>query len=582
MYRHLILLALTGLALTCCKPTERTAVTKIEDAEKEASDKATATAEYATAPETEVKEPVAEQTPAAADSTPTPQPEPQPEQQPEPQTEPQPEAQPTEQPAAQSQDTEEVTTAAPAVADASSSLLSIALTVQDYNRLMPWEKKNASSSRLNGVYLGNGRVLTLADSLPIANYVEISLPDSSRTVPARVLRYDSDLNLGLLVVDSPEDATIFENRTALELGSALDRTDKAQLCCTLNGTQPVAIDLQGEIGTTDRGLPRLQMRADQAVPGNYGHGAPVVADGKLVGISAGYHSSARQLKVINAELIYRFLNAAEETRQGVPMMGVNMVELTDSVFRRYLKLSDDRSGVYLSEVHPTGAAAAAGLKKGDVLTSVEGLKIDNRGRCELPGYGMIDVGVVVRYLKPLGQTLALTYCRDGQEFEATLPLNRDAEEKALIRTEAPGAAPRYLVWGGLVFQPLTSNYLEALRAEAKALPTEFVKIQAEAEELQKRGMKELTALTIVVPTKATLGYDTCNFAVVEKVNGAEPLSFEEFVTMLTKPTESGLVEISINKPPYRIYMDHAAAAAANDELRRAGIVRLQRLSDTEE
>ena len=555
MNRHLILIALSGLVLTCCEPTERTAVTQ-KKAPKQATEQtaeATTKADPTTADQTQ---PVATQ--------PTEQTQPQ-----TPVAEP--DSQPAEQPAEQP--------AAAVPADASSALLSVALTVQDYNRVMPWEKQAASSTRLNGVYLGNGKVLTLGSSLATANYVEISLPDSSRTVPARVLRYDSDLNLGLLVVDNEEDASIFDTRGALAVGEAMDKNAHAELWCTLNGTQPASIALQGEIGTTDRGLPRLQMRCDQAVPGNYSHGAPVVADGKLVGISAGYNAAARQLKVINAELINRFLNAAADAPQGVPLMGVSMAELTDPVFRRYLKLSDDRTGVYVSDVQPMGAAAAAGLKKGDVLTSVEGIKIDNRGRCELPRYGMIDVATVVRYLKPLGETLNLTYCRDGQEYEAELQLNRDAEEKALIRTETAGTAPRYLVWGGLVFQPLTSNYLEALKAEAKALPTEFMKLDAQEEELQKRGFRELTALTIVVPTKATLGYDSCNFAMVEKVNGTEPHSFEEFVSLLKSPTESGMVEIAINKPPYRIYMESAAAEAANDELRRAGIIKLQRLTE---
>jgi hypothetical protein len=76
-----------------------------------------------------------------------------------------------------------------------------------------------------------------------------------------------------------------------------------------------------------------------------------------------------------------------------------------------------------------------------------------------------------------------------------------------------------------------------------------------------------------------MGYDSCNFAMVEKVNGAEPHSFEEFVSLLKAPTESGMVEIDINKPPYRIYMESAAAEAANDELRRAGIIKLQRLTE---
>lgn len=579
MYHRLILLALAGLALSGCEPTERTAVTKREEPKKDAAEQTQPatpqTPEQAElppdAPQQNAEQPAEQTTQQPAEA----------EQQQAPQQNPPAEVEPQQQPQQTPPVEEPTPTPAAVEADASAALLSVALTVQDYNRVMPWEKQSSSTSRLNGVYLGNGKVLTLGSAMATANYVEISLPDSSRTVPARVLRYDSDLNLGLLVVDNEEDATIFETRAALELGEPMNRASKAQLWCTLNGTQSAAINLQGEIGTTDRGLPRLQMRADQAVPGNYSHGAPVVVDGKLAGLSAGYNAAARQLKVINAELIGRFLNADAATAAGVPVMGVSMAELTDPVFRRYLKLSDDRTGVYVSDVQPMGAAAAAGLKKGDVLTSVEGLKIDNRGRCELPLYGMVDVATAVRYLKPLGQSIQFTYCRDGQEHNAVLELNRDAEEKALIRTETPGTAPRYLVWGGLVFQPLSSNYLEALKTEAKALPVEFMRLKDQEEELQKRGFKELTALTIIVPTKATLGYDTCQFAMVEKVNGTEPHSFDEFVTLLKAPTESGMVEISLNKPPYRIYMESAAAEAANDELRRAGILRLQRLSEQE-
>ncbi|MBE6420485.1 MAG: PDZ domain-containing protein [Akkermansiaceae bacterium] len=527
MHRLLFILALSGLALTGCNPTERTAITKKVDKKQ---------------PTTQPEQPL-----PPAEKPAVTQPEP----------------------------------SAAALPDASASLLTVSLTVQDYNRVMPWEKRAASSVKHIGVYLGEGKVLTLGRDLGIANYVEISLPDSTRTVSARVLRYDRDLNLGLLIVEDKQDATIFEGRTALSLGEPLSRTDKATLHCTLNGTQAVSIDLQGEVGSSELGLPRLQMRADQAVPGNYSHGAPVVVNGKLVGISCGYNAASRQLKVINADLIGRFLSAAPEAPQGVPIAGVTLVELTDPVFRSYLKLNDASTGVYISKVDPAGAAAAAGLQKGDVITSVEGLKIDNRGRCEIPLYGTMDVTTVMRYLKPLGETLKVTYSRDGQEHETVLQLNRDAEEKALIYTENAEDAPRYFIWGGLVFQPLTTNYMNALQQEAKALPIEFMKLSDQEEELQKRGFKELTVLTLVVPTKATLGYDGCDFALVEKVNGKEPHSFQEFVALLQAPTESGMVEISINKPPYRFYMESAAAEQANSELRRAGIINLQRLSEKE-
>lgn len=545
MYRRILIIALSGLVLSSCEPTERTALAKKGDKKQEP-----AKTEQVQAPvaQPEIKDPVTV-APAAEPATEAPE-----------------------------------ATAAPeatVMPDASESLLTVSLTVQEYNRLMPWEKKAASSVKLTGVYLGEGKVLTLGANLDTANYVEISLPDASRTVPARVLRYDSDLNLGLLVVDGEAEATIFADRAPLSVGEPLGYTDAAHIHCTLDGKKAVAIGLQGEIGTSDHGLPRIQMRADQVVPSNYTHGAPVVKDGKLVGLSCGFNAATRQLKVINAELISRFLSAAADAPKGMPVLGVNFVELTDPVFRRYLKFDDERTGVYISKVQPSSAAAAAGLQVGDVLTSVEGIKVDNRGRCELPLYGMLDVTTAVRYLKPLGETLTITYSRDGQEHETVLPLNRDAEQKALIAKEREGQAPRYFIWGGLVFQPLTSDYMAAVQAEFKALPIEYMRLEEQEEELKKRGFQELTALSIVVPTKATLGYDTCSFTIVEKVNGVEPHSFEEFVTLLQTPTASGMVELSINKPPYRIYMDASAAESANDELRRAGIIKLQRLSEAE-
>ncbi|MBE6417534.1 MAG: PDZ domain-containing protein [Akkermansiaceae bacterium] len=460
-----------------------------------------------------------------------------------------------------------------------SCLVTVALTTQDYNAIRPWEKQQASSSRINGVYVGEGKVLTLGSSLPHVNYVEIALPDGSRSVPARVLRYDTDLNLGLLEADAAEAADLFAGRSPLPLGDAMTHESEAELLCALNGTQPTAIPLQAELGTSDRGLPRLQMRAEQAVPGTYSHGAPVVADGKLTGISAGYNAASRQLKVINGELIRRFMEAKPDAAQGVPLMGVVFAELSDPVFRRYLKLADSNTGVYVSKVVPAGAAAAAGLQDGDVLTAVEGLSIDNKGRCNLPGYGLIDVTTVVRYLKPLGESLTMTFCRNGEEKQAVLQLNRDAEQKALVRTEEPAEAPRYIVWGGLVFQPLTRNYLGALQTQANgSLPNEFLKLDEQEDALRARGFRELTALTLVYPTQATIGYEQCQFCLVEKVNGVEPHDFAQFVSLLKAPTPTGLVEIAINKAPYRIYMDPAAVEASAATLRRSGIIQTERLT----
>jgi len=184
--------------------------------------------------------------------------------------------------------------------------------------------------------------------------------------------------------------------------------------------------------------------------------------------------------------------------------------------------------------------------------------------------------VAMRYLKPLGQELNLTISRDGENREIAVTLNKDARDKALLATEQPDAAPRYIVWGGLVFQPLTETYLQTLKTQARgSLPVEFLELENRETELRERGYTELTALTLIIPTPATLGYDAMGFCLVEKVNGKEVHNFREFAAALDEPTANGIVEFSLNKPPYNVYMDRAAAEATNDSLRRSSVPNLR-------
>lgn len=458
------------------------------------------------------------------------------------------------------------------------ALLIINVTRQGYNRLTPWEKQPTATRRLAGTYLGNGMVLTYGKALQNATYTELSLPDGTRTAPARIVSYDDDLSLALLTIANEQDASIFDTRKACALGEPMLRNQTAELWCALNGSEPLSVPLLAQVGTVGDNLPRLSLQANMAVPELYAYGAPVIKDGKLVGMSAGYESTGRKLAVINAELLRRFLERPAGAATGTPTLGIELATLEDPVFRRYLKLQEGQTGVYISKVNPVGAAATAGLHEGDVITAIEGITVDNLGRCNIPIYGHTAIGVAARYLRPVGDTLQLTISRSGEQLDVTVPLNTDAKDKALLATERPDKAPRYAVWGGLVFQPLTDTYKQALSAQARGtLPVEFLEPEERSETLREQGIRELTALTLVIPTPATLGYDSLGFCVVEKVNGKTPHDFSEFVRLLDEPTADGLIEFTTNKPPYKIYMDSNTAAAVNDNLRRGAIPNLRRL-----
>ena len=565
MIRTLTILALAGTLAVSCKPTVRT-----QHQNKSAKTEQTAAAEQKEAAqpkqETQAEAPAAteakpeETTPAAT----------------EPQAAaPAPETKP-EEPAAPQQPAEP----APAP-DAADSLVSVSSTTQSFNILQPWEKNSPGSESGKGLYLGNNLVICSGDVAQDATYVELSLPDDSRTVTAKVLRYDADLDLALLTLEHEEDADFFQTRTALEVGEPLKIGDEAEFAGLIQGIKPVHVPLTVESADAPD-MPRLHLRAARPLPDGAGQGCPVIKDGKLVAISTGYRSQNQTLGCVNAELISRFLN--QQGNAGVPITGFSLIELKDPVFRKYLKIEDPKAGgLYVNKVQPTGAAAQAGIKEGDVLTAIEGIAIDNTGRCQHPLYGPLHATCLLGSYKPVGQTLKLSLLRDGQPVEVDLPLNRDAADKSLVREMAPGERPRYIMWGGLLFQPVTKNFLEAIRERAQnALPLPLAKISAQEADYRKAGVQELIAISAVIPTHATQGYDNARFCLVTKVNGKPVTDFASFAKMLDEPTPNGLVRISLNKAPYDIYLSHAAVQAGNDTIRRQAIPRLRYVGPEEQ
>ena len=452
------------------------------------------------------------------------------------------------------------------------SLLVVNATLQKYNSLRPWEKETPRQASALGVYMGEGRVLTVGRVVDCATYVELLLPDKSRTVPARVLRYDEDVNLALLTVAHEEDASLFDTRTPLPLGEAMNRGDAATYAGLINGVEPVHVELQAENAGGDK-VPLMVMRAARPLLDGQTTGSPVVRDGKLSGLGVSYRKQEQLMQVVNAELIQRFLT---QEQAGVPVLGMVYTPLDDPQFRKYLKLDAAANGLYISKVLPGSAAEAAGLQVGDVVTAVENMPLDNQGRCVHPRYGLHSASVLLRGMKDMGQELALTVSRAGETLQLQVRLNRDAVENALFRPQKPGVQPRYIMWGGMLFQPLTSTLITEMRNSRNGvLPLELQMLEQGQDALREAGCTEPVALTGVLSTVATQGYDELGASRLVAVNGKPVREFADLPALLDEPTESGLIKLEFNKAPYAVYVERAAVDAVNEQLQQSAIPRLR-------
>ena len=81
-------------------------------------------------------------------------------------------------------------------------------------------------------------------------------------------------------------------------------------------------------------------------------------------------------------------------------LGVNLVELTPEL-REHFRVSKD-SGVLVSRVEGESPAAKSGLRTGDIITAIDGQKVDSAG----------DIAREVRDKKN-GESVRVEYTRDG-------------------------------------------------------------------------------------------------------------------------------------------------------------------------
>ncbi len=168
------------------------------------------------------------------------------------------------------------------------------------------------------------------------------------------------------------------------------------------------------------------LQTDAAVnPGNSG-GALINTEGQLIGINSAIASPTGS-----------YAGYAYAVPVNIVKKAVNDLIKFGTVQRAYLGISyadnyteeqkkelgvKDGDGVFVSEVLAGGAAAIAGIKKGDFVTNINGITINS---------GPEMVGVISSY-KP-GDKVDVTYVRDGKEYKTTLTLKNRAGNVNIVK-----------------------------------------------------------------------------------------------------------------------------------------------------
>ncbi|MDF1850460.1 MAG: PDZ domain-containing protein [Verrucomicrobiales bacterium] len=463
------------------------------------------------------------------------------------------------------------------------SIVRVNATLQQYNFLRPWEKGAPTPRRGLGPVLEGNRVLVTSELVVNSTYLELEHPSSGARVPAKIVGLDYEANLAVLE-PANTNSEVFEGLVPIELDQSTkagDTLDVWQIEDNGDGVS-TSVDvlrvnvgryfIPGSVFLLYQVKGSLQARVNSFT-------LPVVKNGKLAGMLLSYSSKEQTASVLAAPIIQAFLDDLEDgDYQGFPNLGINVTQTLDETLREFVGIDDKEGGVFLRSVAKDSSAEKAGLKKGDVILAVNGKAIDSRGNYTDETYGKLSFSHLVRGAAAVGDKVTMDIIREGKPEKIEVELIRKAPADYLIDPYMFDRGPKYVIFGGLIFQELTLPYLESWGDEWKTrAPFKLVHAQANPEKWEKEGRDKLVFLSNVLKTPSTLGYEGINSAIITKVNGKSIANIKELSAALAEVPEDGIHKIEFTDFPKIIYVEDRASKFVNQQLQQYGIGQLQRL-----
>ena len=253
-----------------------------------------------------------------------------------------------------------------------------------------------------------------------------------------------------------------------------------------------------------------------------------------------------------------------------PDLAITYVKLQNPAQRRYLGLKDDDRGVLVSSVVAAGPSDGF-LKSGDVLLSIDGHPIASDANVELDGERSQFEEVVERKFK--GDSVKLDILRDKQPMSVTIKLYKPWPYS--IQGHSYDVRPRYVLYGGLLFQPLDLDMLEAYRTSDLRLRHFFEYFILEQIYLDH---PDVIVLSNILPDPINSYLTPYRGGIVDEVNGKKIRTLDELSEAFAQAPERLVIRMIGDGPP--LVLDRGKVEAARERIKtRYNVLKEQNLEE---
>ncbi len=487
---------------------------------------------------------------------------------PEPSPAPAPQPEPAPAPVVQSEPAPAPVPPAPAVdlAAAYRGIVKVEVVSRTPDYETPWQSGNFGRGNGTGFLVAPGLFMTNAHVVANAVKIDISLYADARRIPARVKYVAHDADLALLEI---ADTSAFEGVPCLEFTEELPQLEDTvrAIGYPVGGNRlSVTRGIVSRIDTIPYAHPRniahMALQVDAAInPGN--SGGPVLKGDKVVGVAfQGLLQANSTGYVIPMPVIRHFLEDVKDGRyDGYVEMGAYFIPMENEAMRRHFEMPDNGLGCLVSDV-VKGSACDGALQPGDVVIAVNGLPVDCTAMIDLDGVRVRLEELAERSFA--GDKVHFTIIRDGQVQETEVTLAPLPSVRVLSRRYDEN--PRYVVYAGLVFQPLELNVVQAHQVSSSDVMVELDRFTRGGESREK---DDLVLLTRQLPDEVNTRLTNMGRSLVTRVNGVEVKGLAHLHSLLY-PAEGeerpAYTVIELADAPRPLVIDNAAVDAANSRI----------------
>jgi hypothetical protein len=256
-----------------------------------------------------------------------------------------------------------------------------------------------------------------------------------------------------------------------------------------------------------------------------------------------------------------------------PDMAITYAKLQNPAQRRFLGLKDDDRGVLVSTVVAGGPSDGV-LYPGDVLLAIDGHPIASDANVELDGERAQFEEVIERKFK--GDSAKFDVWRNKQPLTASISLYKPWPYS--IQGHSYDVRPRYVLYGGLLFQPLSLDMLEAYRTSDLRLRHFFEYFILEQIYLQH---PDVIVLSNILPDPINTYLAPYRGAIVDEVNGKKIRTLDELAKAFAEAPERIVVRMIGDGPP--LVLDRAKVESARERIKaRYNVMKEQNLEASTE